>query len=224
MQSNILDEIKARGITRLCHFTKSIKMINILKSDLGIVASNFIQEDVLNPNDEHRYDGMKDYVNCSIQYPNIWYLRKIKDKDPLFKEWVILYIDPILLTDSTTEFCFTNAAFRRGACISKGYESFVDMYTSIVNGNRTIKRPTGILTCCPTDDQAEVLIYKNIPRQYIRALVVPNEWQARHEVARLETARINIDFDIIIAPDLFTTACSDKVRNGLVPDETIYKG
>lgn len=216
----IRQEYQNRNITRLCHITRSQKSMHILSSEDGIMAVDFLDESLYDANDELRLDGRKDFINCSIQYPNHWYWNKVKDKDPLFRDWVILLINPEVLSIESTEFCPVNAAKGRGAYINKGYATFKELFNVRVN-NRV--RPSQMLSCCPTDDQAEVLVYKNISRQDIIGVVVLNEEQAERESVRWE--QLNIPkFDIYIAPDLFNGNWSTKVRQGIKPIEYKYQG
>lgn len=101
----IQSEIKKRNITRLCHFVHTNKLLHILSSEEGIKAVDFIDEDILVQNDTDRYDGKKDYVNCTIQYPNYWYYKRVKDNNYIFPDWAIIFIDPIVATLETTQFC-----------------------------------------------------------------------------------------------------------------------
>jgi hypothetical protein len=218
-------EIKDRKITRLCHLTKSSKALHILRSASGILATDFIQEDVYDANDESRLDGKTDFVNCSIQYPNYWYWRKVKNKDPLFKEWIIIFIKPSILLKETTEFCFTNAAYHKGRHIKRGYESFKELFSDTVCGKRVFKRTPNMLSCCPTDDQAEVLVYNNVPLNDIIGIAVKDENQAEREYRRWYKNLNDIPkIDIILAPDLFNGAWSQKVREGIRPKEMVYQG
>jgi hypothetical protein len=225
MDSNLfLKEICERGITRLCHFTRSIKVLHILRSEDGIKAVDFIEDDIYDANDELRLDGKTNFVNCSIQYPNYWYWKQVKDKNPLFKDWVILYINPTILLLETTEFCFTNAAFKNGVCIKKGYDSFKELFANTVHGKRIQRRTPNMLHCCPTDDQAEVLVYKNISRKDIIGVAVESKEQAKREYRRWYKTLNDIPkLDIIIAPDLFNKQWSNKVRQGKVPLEFKYQ-
>ncbi|MEH7490516.1 DarT ssDNA thymidine ADP-ribosyltransferase family protein, partial [Priestia megaterium] len=136
--SRLLDAINQKGIGRLCHFTKSNKLLQIMRSEDGIIANTFLDDqiEILSKNDELRLDGKEDYVCCSIQYPNTWYLNRIKNKDPLFKEWVILFIDPTLLLDMDTLFCHRNAASDRGNNLKQGYNGFMGMFGNPVSGQR----------------------------------------------------------------------------------------
>ncbi|MDF3555394.1 DUF4433 domain-containing protein [Bacillus cereus] len=219
--------INQRGITRLCHFTKSNNLSHILRNESGIIANTFLDDqlEILKKNDEYRYDNKEDYVCCSVQYPNSWYLRRIKDIDPLFNEWVVLFISPTLVYDSTTLFCHRNAAAGRGRYIRAGYEGFTGMFNNAVQGQRLIYRKPSMLQCCPTDDQAEVLIYKNITRNNIIGIAVSSEEQARREKLRLSFIQeVPQNLNWIVAPEIFNTSWSSKVRSGLVPEEYLYRG
>ncbi|WP_280166634.1 DarT ssDNA thymidine ADP-ribosyltransferase family protein [Priestia aryabhattai] len=222
--TQLLDEIKNKRIARLCHFTKSSKLLHILQKEDGIIANTFLdgQIEILTKNDSSRLDGKEDYICCSIQYPNTWYLNKIKNNDALFKEWVILFIDPILLTNPETLFCHRNAASARGANIKRGYEGFSGMFRNTVQGQRLMNRTPQMLSCCPTDDQAEVLIYKNIPRSCIKAIAVPDHKQAQREFTRLSIINAP-NIDIIVAPELFNNSWSPKIRRGQIPGELLYQ-
>ena len=41
----------------------------------------------------------------AVQYPNWWYLRRVKDNNLIFSDWAILFIDPMVATIETTQFC-----------------------------------------------------------------------------------------------------------------------
>ena len=65
---NGYDILVARGVTRLCHFTKLQNFTHIILSAEGILASSSIRQDVKNVIDKERYDGELDYVLlfCSV--------------------------------------------------------------------------------------------------------------------------------------------------------------
>ncbi|AOK91784.1 DarT ssDNA thymidine ADP-ribosyltransferase family protein [Paenibacillus polymyxa] len=225
METNFEHEISKRGITRLCHFTKASKLLHILRNESGIIANSFLDDqlDLLEKNDENRYDGREDFVCCSVEYPNTWYLRRIKDNDPVFKEWVVLLINPQLLLDETTLFCHRNAAANRGAHIKGGFAGFNGMFKNPVFGKTTIYRSEKMLTCCPTDGQAEVLIHKNISRSDIIGIATPTKEHARKMISRvslLSDARQDINW--IVSPELFDVNWNNIIRLGRRPMETPY--
>ena len=63
-----------------------------------------------NPTDPDRYDGRDDLICCSIEYPNTYYFVKVREHDHLFKDWVVLLIEPSYLWHPDTCFCPCNAA------------------------------------------------------------------------------------------------------------------
>ena len=156
-----------RGITRLCHFTPSRNLGHIAEDRAGILASKHLWEDekaVFNPTDLKRLDGYPDYVCCSIQYPNAWYFRKARSREPLFRDWVILLIKPRYLWYAGAKFCPCNAATGQGRLVDEGAEAIRGF---ICRHRRRVLTCTDviivILLSLPTDEQAEVLIPDHIP-------------------------------------------------------------
>lgn len=226
MIKGILDEIEKRNITRLCHFTTLASALKILRSEKGIMASEFIDEDVYSPNDVQRYDGKTNFICCSVEYPNTWYLDRIRNKDPLFNEWIILLIDPYLAALESSQFCPVNAATNKGMYINDGVKGFLDLFQQQIPISRRIFRSAGMLDACPTDGQAEVLIYKNISRNDIIGLVVENEGAAKRVSAALTVLKRSCDIpdiDMYIAPDLFVNSWNQIIRTGERPDETLFR-
>lgn len=218
------NEIKQRGITRLCHFTKISKILHILTSENGIVANTFLNQtndDILETNDKNRFDGKEDYISCSIEYPNSWYLNKIK-VDPLFNEWVIMYLDPLIIENKETLFCFTNAAYANGRFLKPGLDSFQNMFSDVVTGKRRITRSPRMLECCPTDGQAEVMIYKNISKSSIMGLTFNSFEQARRTKVMLDMLNVQLTFNLYVAPDLFENNWNQIIRRGTRPKEILY--
>src|SRR4028118_2268045 len=134
MIETIKQEVERRGITRLCHFTPSRNLVHILTGTTGILATKKLQTDersVFTPTDLQRLDRHEDYICCSIQYPNAWYFDTAKSKDELhelFKDWVILFINPKYLWLPGTRFCPRNAASGYGNLVAEGKEAFLSMF------------------------------------------------------------------------------------------------
>ena len=211
-------EINKRGITRLCHMTQTNKLLHILKNPDGIIASAFVNPDVLHPNDPLRLDGYTEYVNCSIEYPNFWYYRQMKDKDTVFKDWVIIFIDTDIIREDNSKFCVVNAATQRGALVKDGLEEFIKLFDSTIFGKEKKTRPMNKLDNATTDDQAEVLIYKNIPRDFIKGIVFQNRETATSIISACELADIPTNFEKYTSEDLFSRRVSDKINNGQNPE------
>ena len=216
------DILKARGVNRLCHFTKLQSLVHILSSEDGILASSSIRQDTKNVTDTERYDGELDYVCCSIEYPNSWFLGKAKQKDAdrVFREWVVLYIDLEILKRRPAKFCPCNASKSSGAYISSDMEKVGDIFAPAVTTFRYPRSPQ-MLPCCPTDGQAEILIKGNIPRDFIIGIVTGNSEIAGQVYAMMKTCRIN-PIMLYKAPDVLSTAWSNLIKTGHRPDEAKY--
>lgn len=208
-----------RGVTRLCHFTKLQNLTHIIMSENGILASCVICKDTKNVNDISRYDGELDFVCCSVQYPNSWFLDKSmrNNSDLIFREWTVLCIDLDVLRNRNAKFCPCNASKSHGAYINSDMNKVESIFANTVPTFR-YPRPSGMLSCCPTDGQAEILIESNIPRKYISGIIVGNEDVAKRVYSILKMYSIK-HIDIYIAPDVLTPRWSKMIKEGRQPDE-----
>lgn len=224
MRENILQEIKSRGISRLCHFTKSKNLAHILNSFDGILATDNLPDLYKEVNDNDRYDGKKEYICCSIEYPNVFYLERVKDNCKLFKDWIILSIDPKIILDEDTIFCKVNAATESGRLIKGGVEGFRELYSNeISTSKRSIYRTDKMPSACPTDIQAEVMILNKIPKEYIKEIIVPTELQAKEEYVRMKILGVKNIPNIKVCPELFKKNLCDSLRKGNIPKEVIWE-
>jgi hypothetical protein len=227
-QQKIKDETLRRGISRLCHFTQSRKLSHILSDLDGVWSTSKLQEkapDLLDQTDKIRLDGHLEHICCSVEYPNTWYLSKIRDNDPVFKDWVIAFLNPALLWRDKTLFSPRNSAADGGALIRSGYAGFSRLFVPSLVGARgmTFARKAEMLPCCPTDDQAEVLVYEHVSRSDIIGIGVLSEEQARAEELRLSFIPSATAPTFYVVPDIFTARWSNLVRRGIRPKETIYQ-
>ena len=220
MNTNAYNILKSHNVTRLCHFTRFQSLTSILSSENGIIASKLIPKDVKNVTDNKRLDGKNDHICCSIEYPNSWYFRKVEEKneDKIFKEFVVLSINIDILINRHFEFCPCNASKGCGSYIQKNLDNIGVLFTDSDGEHR---RTNKMLSCCPTDGQAEILIYGNIPRSYITGVAVANNDLARRVNAYFKTIGINY-IPIYIAPSIFTNTWRRLVCNGQRPVETIW--
>jgi len=176
---DFLYEIQQRGVSRLCHFTP-IGSLRQITADGNLYSTAWLRE--RNPNfqgtDPERYDGYRDHVCCSVQYPNLRYLRRLLSADgEAANKWVILLLNPELVTETDTGFCVVNAAEQRGSRVARGFDAFKSMFSGQVvsyagGGNRQFQRSQHHLPSCPTAIQAEVLIPQQIPNDVIIGAVV----------------------------------------------------
>lgn len=226
----IEQEARRRGIQRLCHFTPSRNLVHILSGGTGILATKHLREDersVYTQTDLERLDQHEEHICCSIQFPNAWYFAIAQAKEILFRDWVVLLIDPKYLWHPGTLFCPRNAASDRGRNIVQGTDGFLSLFADAVPGmnGRFFSRLPNHCFFCPTDEQAEVLVPDQIELSDILAIVVESEDQARIEIARLKyVSNVSVEqLRFIIAPTFFDKRLlSRAIRTGVPVEELIY--
>ena len=227
----IRQECASRGITRICHFTQSRNLAHIFDDPLGLCSTRTLQEHDLphNPTDTERFDGRNDLICCSIEYPNTYYFIKVREREPLFKDWVVLMIDPSYLWHPETCFCPCNAARSCGGYIRTGIEGFLSLYAPISPGFTAYSRSARHLPAAPTDIQAEVLLKDPIPLDSITGIAVHTEDRAHREICRLRLQGITIDKPIYIAPEFFQRSTLQNaygtglIQRGVRATETLYE-
>lgn len=213
------DILTARGVTRLCHFTRLQSLTHIITSEKGVLASSSIRQDTKNVNDTARYDGELNYVCCSIQFPNSWFLKKSMQNNPdmIFRDWVVLYIELSILKYKNAKFCPCNASKSKGAFINGNMNDIESIFADSVSTFAYPRSPR-MLASCPTDGQAEILIEDSIPREYIKGIAVGNEDIAMRVYAMLRIYGLD-HIPLYIAPDVLTPNWSNMIRDGHRPDE-----
>lgn len=223
------ERIQERGITRLCHLTPTRNFVHIAAEGGGLRSVTQLGTDelaVFQQQDPNRWDGHRDHISCSIQYPNAWYLRHKKvafGEAANFPDWTMLGIDPRHLLREDTLFCPQNAASSGGAGLCAGLAGFEALYEEeMTDGQgRTFRRSARRISACPTNDQAEAMIYRQIPLADITTIFVPDAAQASRQYVQLE--QIGVDptrFHYVIAPNLFDAKLlSAEMREGSAPSE-----
>lgn len=225
----IREEVQSREISRLCHFTPSRNFGQIVAGKAGVLATKALGADDRNayaPTDLQRLDGYTGHVCCSIEYPNAWYFDRARAGEVLFTDWVVLLIDPKYLFDPRTLFSPRNASAGYGATVGGGYTAFHRLFADCVQGayDRTYSRTPQRLPCCPTDDQAEVLVPDVIELRDILAVAVRSEDQAANERVRLGLLGIPKDeigsLKFVLAPEFWDkNRLSSLIRGGCRPRE-----
>lgn len=215
------DVLLSRGVTRLCHFTKLQSLTHIITSEQGVLASGSIRQDTKNPNDTARYDGELDFVCCSVEYPNSWFLKHAREAnyDPIFNDWAVLYIDLGILKDKRIKFCPCNASRDRGAYINQNADEIESIFSYSVPTFRYSRTPQ-MLPACPTDGQAEILIADNVPRDYIKGIALGNDDVAKRVYAMLKLYDMD-RIPLYIAPDVLSPKWSSLIKIGCRPKETL---
>ena len=215
--TTLQDIFNRRCVTQLCHMTTIESLLSILDNNCGILATDFIDEDKLIKIDQDRRDNRTDYISLSIQYPNLWYFYKKRNEQNYKKyKWGVIFIDP-KICDYYTLFSPFNAATECGHHLNSGEyalsKCFEDELYNPIRGTR--HRENNLLKCCPTDEQAEVMIYHEIPVDYFLGIAF-----ATKEIAQIfvnEANKRNISYpDLYIFPELSASphVLSTKIRNG----------
>ncbi|GAA1085084.1 DarT ssDNA thymidine ADP-ribosyltransferase family protein [Nocardiopsis composta] len=224
----VLEAARARGITRLCHFTRSNTFADII--DSGEIRSRAALEEGpygFHTTDEERYDGHLEHVNCSVEYPNPWYFDTVRSKRDVFGDWMVLALDPVLLDREGALFCPVNAATGRGGRAEPGIDGFDALFAPMVTGKKVFTRRAGHPDWWPTDGQAEVLVPGPIPLTAVRAVLLASEGQAERELHRFGASLGMLDRlpPLRVAPALFDSdknALGRVLRKGERPEEAPY--
>lgn len=221
MVNAITTEARRRGITRLCHFTRSSTLPHVVEAGaIRAVGALRRSADFYRPTDTKRFDNHLDHVSCSIEYPNVWYFDTARKQDSIFTDWIVFLLDIALLDEPETKFSPRNAASPT-ASIAGGLEAFDKLFAD----NVTIySRRPGHPDWWPTSDQAEVLVRGPIPMSKVQGIVVRDEDQAELETYRMRELLPNAAIpQLIIAPTFFTPRdLSNAVRSGRRPGEIRY--
>ena len=190
--SQIQQICQDRGITTLVHFTRIGYLRNILQEGLldhQTLLKKHGQQFV--PNDWRRLDGYKEAICLSISFPNFQLFSKFRYKysGGNCSEWVVLLLDAKVLWELDCAFCQENAASKaaREILLQKRKEPealeriFIEVYRDIkiVDGIRKEKiyqrQSMQIPAHYPTHPQAEILVFDQIPSDYIKEVHFYNE-------------------------------------------------
>ena len=211
----------SHNVTRLCHFTKLQSLTHIIASEEGVLASSSIRQDTKHVSDTARYDGELNFVCCSVEYPNSWFLKRVEgsNNDPVFTDWAVLYIDLSILKDKRIKFCPCNASTAKGKYINNNVDEIESIFShcSVPKG---YVRPPKMLSACPTDGQTEILIADNIPRKYFKGIALGNEDAAKCVYAMLKLYGLD-HIPLYIAPDVLSPTWSQLIRAGCQPEESL---
>lgn len=236
--------IKGRGITQLCHFTKSISLPFIFgKEDFNVIPNGIISRELIEQSDlysslpigtsytdPNRYDGKRDRISVSIQFPNIYYFNAVQEREDgeiPFRDWCILLINPNIIGEDTL-FSPANAGLKgisskmaKNEDEFKGPKAFEYLFNdqikiTSVNGGTYRHYTRQPLFCpdnIPTCIQAELLIKNRIPYENIMGIVFENEKQAILERERLLFCdTFNLDhLDFYVCPEMFHRPDNDNV-------------
>lgn len=96
------------------------------------MVNNFFGDEeeigIMFKNDNLCLDGKEDYISCFIEYLNIWYLDKVKLCDFNFWDWVVLFIDFLVMFEENILFCYRNVVVGEGKYLKSGNEGLRGMF------------------------------------------------------------------------------------------------
>ena len=143
----------------------------------------------------------------------------------MFPDWVCICIEPHHLWSDGTLFCPRNAAAGWGYLIGAGIETFEKLYDDRTTGayGKVFNRDR-LPTACPTDEQAEVLVHRQIPLKDVQQIFVADEAQAKRTFYGLEQLGLGGDlFEYAICPEFFEPQrLSAVLRAGKRPVEVAW--
>jgi ssDNA thymidine ADP-ribosyltransferase, DarT len=232
MDTALSRAVEDREITRLCHLTPTRNLVHIATGK-GLAAVKDLTADeraVFTAQDLHRFDRHPGHLSCSIEYPNAWYLRRKKTQlgeAANFRDWVVLGIKPDCLLREDTLFSAGNAAAGGGAGLQSGIEGFAALFADTVTdgAGRTFRREQNHLRACPTNEQAEVMVYAGVPLEEVTTIFLADTEQAARVYEGLKQIGAEAGrFRYVIAPEFFNPyQLSKKLRNGIDPTEVKWK-
>jgi TPR repeat protein len=161
-QKKIKEYIENRGIDKLIHFTQYKNIESILKHGL-MTRSNLDSLSIKYYfNDRMRLDNRENSISLSISYPNHIMLWKYSRDE----HCVILVLEPSILWEYDCAFCGCNAATRiiKKTPIDslRGLDALKYMFETDEE-EEELRKSERIKSCDPTDEQAEVLVFDDIP-------------------------------------------------------------
>lgn len=184
---NRLSELaRARGVTRLVHFTSGRNVPHIIDRGALEPVEQLRESRVHHTVTDHeRYDGYLDRTCCSIEYPNLYYLRVARNRSTAkaYPDWVALLLSVDLLDRPGVLLSPRNAA--AGTAQPASERIFRSLYAVSVVGQQRFQRGEHHLRSVPTDLQAEVLIPDRIALSDIGGLLLPDPQSLRDLRANL---------------------------------------
>lgn len=169
-------EVKSRSIDYIWHFTRIENVDSILANGLIPRATLEAQRVAVAYNDSYRMDGQR-AANClSIGHPNYKMFYSLRCQNSS-QAWVVLAFKSDILWIKDCAFCHENAASNNVTAIPiqnrKGIAAFRGMFDPVAGkpDRETLKLPDN----CPTNPQAEILVFETIEPQYIAAVITPDK-------------------------------------------------
>lgn len=159
--------LKQHNINRLYHFTQAENLLNIFA--YGLLPREKLEEKNIYScfNDDYRYDACLNAVCMSIEFPNYKMFYKLRQDNPDI-DWVVLQLDAQILCDFTCAYCRTNAGDASMHKIPLEERMSMNAFKGLFEdfSLSPTRAELGISDEYPTNPQAEVLVFGEIPVYY----------------------------------------------------------
>jgi hypothetical protein len=192
--ARIRQEVEARGVRHLVHFTRLANLQGIL--DYGLVPRSELEKQKLpfDATDNKRLDKMTGYNCLSVSFPNYKMFWKYRSRLPDCR-WVVLLLDPSLLWTKRCLFCPENAASRAIQKIDVHERCQPEQFSSLFSDHPgwPCRSETRVPADFPTNPQAEVLTHGTVPSTAILEVLVENAADAVAVEALSATVSLRIN-------------------------------
>lgn len=184
-------------ISKLFHFTNLKNLNSILKK--GLLTRKYLENNsyTFSYNDEKRNDHCSDSISLSIGFPNHSVFFKFRQNNRSEK-WVVIEIDPIILTEYDFVSCLNNAACNSESTIpleeKKGFEHLCKLF----------QKNNNLLPGMPANHQSEILLLNNINRRYIKKVYFENKKEKLMYIKNSKNLNQNIKAKIKVKSLLFS--------------------
>lgn len=190
--------LEQKNIEYLFHFTRAVNLENILKYGL-LPKSVLREEDIFSVfNDGYRYDKCENAVCTSIEFPNYKMFYALRQENPE-DDWAVLMLDAQILCDFDCAFCSENAGsanmYQTDIKIRKGVKAFLKLFDE--QAGCCSRNEMNLPSYYPTNPQAEVLVFSNIPVEYIKCVYFFNYEtlkKYRHLFSNKNKCQVNKDY------------------------------
>ena len=160
--------LNERQIDRLYHFTQVDNLKNIFR--YGLLPRDELERRRIDSliNDEWRFDGCCNAVCTSIEFPNYKMFYKLRCDNPDV-DWAVLELNAEIICDSQCAFNWTNAGDSKSYLIPLNRRMTKAALEDLFNDKDgyPTRDELNIPDWYPTNPQAEVLVFDQIPISYI---------------------------------------------------------
>lgn len=169
------ETVEEIGIKWVYHFTQARNLESIFKYGILPISEQKATGVIASRNDLYRLDFCYEATSVSITFPNYKLFYKFRNRDSSI-DWVVIAIHPDILWEKECAFCIDNAANSSVSQLAiaqrMGDSALKSMFDEFPN--KPLRKDLGISRNCPTNPQAEVLVFDKIEPQYIAGLIFRN--------------------------------------------------